>query len=50
MKTVGLVIWLNRALCTTGKAVIMDSSFCVLKGILVMRKRGFYCGALIKKI
>ena len=33
---------------STGKAVIMDCSFCVLKGLLEMRKRGVYGGALIK--
>ena len=46
---VGLIIWLMRAMWSTGKAVIMDISYCVLKGILEIRKRGFYGSALIKK-
>ena len=49
MKIVGLMLRLMRALWRTGKAVIMDSSFCVLKGILEMRKRGFYGSVLIKR-
>ena len=43
------MILLTRALWSTEKAVIMDSRLCVLKGILEMRKRGFYGSALIKK-
>ena len=49
MKIVGIMLRLMRALWRTGKAVIMDSSFCVLKGLLEMRKRGFYGSVLIKK-
>ena len=49
MKTVGLMRRLTRALWSTGKAVIMDSVFCVLKGLLEMRKRGVCGSALIKK-
>ena len=49
MKTFGLMLRLTRALCSTWKAVIMDSGFCVLKGLLEMRKRGVYGSALIKK-
>ena len=49
MKTVGLIIRLTRALCSTGKAVIMDSGFCVLKGLLEMRKRTV-CGSTLIKI
>ena len=50
MKMVGLVLRLTRALCITGKAVIMDSGFCVLKRLSEMRKRGFYGSALIKNM
>ena len=50
MKTVGLVLWLTRILWSTGKAVIMDSGFCVLKRLLKMRKRGGYGSALIKEM
>ncbi len=33
----------------TGKVVIMDSGFCVLEGILQLKRVGVYCSALIKK-
>ena len=49
MKTARLVLLQTRAIWSTGKAVIMDSVFCVLKGILEMSKRGGYGSALIKK-
>ena len=50
MKTVRLMLRLMRALWSTGKAVIMDSLFCVLKGLLETRKRGVYVSELIKII
>ena len=40
MKMVGIMINLTRVLWSTGKAVIMDSSLCVLRGIFTMSKRG----------
>ena len=49
MKTIGIMLRLTRALWSTGKAMIMDSCFCVLKGLLEMRKRGVYGSTLIKK-
>ena len=49
MKTIGIMLRLTRALWSTGKAVIMDGGFCVLKGLLEMRKRGVYGSTLIKK-
>ena len=48
MNAVGIIIWLTRLLWSNGKAVITDRSFCVLRGILEMRKRGIYGSALIK--
>ena len=48
MKMVGLMLRLTIALWSTGKAVITDSGFCVLKGISGIRKRGVYGSALIK--
>ena len=42
MKTVGLMLRLTRSLWNNGKAVIMDSDFCVLKGVLIIRKRRVY--------
>ena len=49
MKLVGLTIKLTKELCSTGKAVIMDSGLCVLKGLLEIRKRWVYGSELIKK-
>ena len=49
MKTFVLMIKLTPVMWSAGKEVIMDSSSCVLKGILEMRKRVVYVIALIKK-
>ena len=49
MKTVGIMLRLTRALWSTGKSMIMDIGFFVLKGLLEIRKRGVYGCALIKK-
>ena len=40
---------LTRALWSSGKAVVEDISFCVLKLLLEMRKKGFYGSVLIKR-
>ena len=48
MNTVGLMIGLTRVMWSTGKAVITDSGFYVLKGLLETRKRGVYGSELIK--
>ena len=42
-KTVGLLLRLTRRLHGTGKLVILDSGFCVLKGLVV------FASAVIKK-
>ena len=49
MKTVGIILRLTRSLSNISKAVIMDSGFCVLKGVFEMKTRGIYGSALIKK-
>ena len=49
MKTIGFMIRLTRDLWITGKEVIMDSSLCILEGLLEMRNRGVYGSPLIKK-
>ena len=49
MQTFGIIIWLTRLLWSTGKAVIMDSGLCAIKGLLEMSNRGVYWFALIKK-
>lgn len=48
-KTVGLLLRLTHSLHGTGKIVVLDSGFCVLKGIIELKKRGVFAAALIKK-
>ena len=33
----------------TGKNVVLDSGFCVLQGLIELKKKGVYAHALIKK-
>mmetsp|Transcript_16336 Transcript_16336/g.24727 ORF Transcript_16336/g.24727 Transcript_16336/m.24727 type:complete len:228 (-) Transcript_16336:616-1299(-) len=47
--TVGLLLILTKGLHGSGKVVIMDSGFCVLKGIVELQKLGVFASALIKK-
>ena len=47
-QTVGLLLVLEP-LFGKGHVVILDSRFCVLKGIDELKKRGVYASALIKK-
>ena len=47
-KVIGLVLRLTGVKWRTGKAVIMYSSFCVLKVILEIRKKGVYRSTFIK--
>ena len=48
-KTVGLLLRLTRSIWHTSRLVILDSGFCVLKGIVELRKKGVFASALIKK-
>lgn len=48
-RTVGLLLRLTRAIWNTGKLVILDSGFCVLKALIELKKKGVYASALIKK-
>lgn len=48
-KTVGLMLRVTRQIWSTGKVIILDSGFCVLKGIVELMKRGVFASALIKK-
>ncbi len=48
-KTVGLLLCLLQSYFTSCCTVVLDSGFCVLKGIVELRKQGFFAGALIKK-
>ena len=48
-ETIGLLLRLTRSLYSTGKVVILDSGFCVLRGLIELRKVGVFASALIKK-
>ena len=43
------MVWMKKPLFGTGKAVVMDSGFCVLKGIVVILAHGVYGTTVIKK-
>ena len=47
--TVGLLLRILQPIFTKGYVVVLDSGFCVLKGIVELKKRGVYASALIKK-
>ncbi|KAL7571289.1 hypothetical protein ACA910_008942 [Epithemia clementina (nom. ined.)] len=47
--TVGLMLRVLSPIFAKGLVVILDSGFCVLKGIVELKKRGVYASALIKK-
>lgn len=48
-KTVGLLMRLTRPIWTTGKVIVLDSGFCVLRAIIEIFKVGVFASALIKK-
>lgn len=48
-KTVGLLLRLTQSIWYSGKVIILDSGFCVLKGLIELKKKGLYASALIKK-
>ena len=48
-QTVGLLLHVLEPLFGKGHIVILDSGFCVLKGIVELKKRGVYASTLIKK-
>ena len=48
-KTVGLMLRMCKIIFSTGKCVVLDSGFCVSKGITALLKFGVYAAALIKK-
>ena len=47
--TVGLLLRMLSPIYHKGFIVILDSRFCVLKGIIELRKKGVFASALIKK-
>ncbi len=48
-KTVGLLLRMLKKYFSTGRYIILDSGFCVLKGIVELKKEGIFAGALINK-
>ena len=44
-----MLLRLCKGVSGSGRVVILDSGFCVLEGIVELRKIGVYAGALIKK-
>jgi hypothetical protein len=48
-KTVGLLMRMLKTYFHTAKYVVLDSSFCVLKGIIKLREMGLFACTLIKK-
>ena len=47
--TVGLLLRILTPIFFKGFIVILDSGFCILKGIIELRKKGVFASALIKK-
>ena len=47
--TVGMLLRMLAPIYHKGFIVILDSGFCVLKGIIELRKKGVFASALIKK-
>ncbi|KAL7549033.1 hypothetical protein ACHAWF_012294, partial [Thalassiosira exigua] len=48
-KTGALLLRMLKSYFATGRYIVLDSGFCVLKAILALRDRGLFAGALIKK-
>ncbi len=48
-KTVGLLLQMLKKYFSTGRYVILDSSFCILKGIVELKKEGIFAEALLKQ-
>jgi hypothetical protein len=48
-KTVGLMLRMCQSIFLTGKLVILDGRFCVLKWIIELKKRAYFLSALTKK-
>jgi hypothetical protein len=48
-KTGGLLLRMLQCYFHTGRYVVLDSGFCVLKAIFVLYEKGLYAGTLIKK-
>ena len=47
-KTVGLLLRIMKRYFSTGRYIILDSGFCVLKGFIQLRKKGVFDCAVIE--
>ena len=47
--TVGTLLHLTKPIHGTGKVFVLDSGFCVLQGLVELKKKGVFAHALIKK-
>ena len=47
--TVGLMLWMFEPIFLAGKFVVLESCFCVSKGITALLGFGFYAAVIIKK-
>ena len=43
------MLWMCRPISVSGKAVVLDSEFCVTKGIKELKSKCVYAAALIKR-
>eukprot|EP00804_Cyclotella_cryptica_P001269 CCRYP_012764-RA/>CCRYP_012764-RA protein AED:0.37 eAED:0.03 QI:0/0/0/0.5/1/1/4/0/472 len=48
-KTGGLLLRMLKSCFHSGRYVVLDSGFCVLKALVALHEKGIYAGALIKK-
>ena len=46
---VGLLLCMMKSYFSTGRYVILDYSFCVLEGLIQLRKKGVFACAVLKK-
>ena len=49
-KNVGLLLHMMKRYFSTGRCVILNYGFCVLKGLIQLRKKGIFACAIINKI
>ena len=50
LKTIRLILRITKSIHHSSRVVIMDSGFCVLRGIIELAKKRVYGSAVIKKI
>ena len=48
-RTIGTLLRLTEPVWGTGKIVVLNSGFCVLQGLIELKKKGVYAHALIKR-